>query len=102
MSPRVTGKRGPWLWCHLLQKVEPLKQQHGELGLLTQGQGLGEQLFQFLRVHTFPALNQLAHLSLSHPIQRWDTRVPLAPGALSWGEVVFHTLTQEDPAPLAK
>ena len=33
--------RGLGLWCHLLQKAEPLKQQHGELGLLTQGQGLG-------------------------------------------------------------
>lgn len=45
----------------------------------------------------FPISAQLAPLSPSRPIQCQDARVPLAPGALRRGELVFYILTQEDP-----
>lgn len=40
---------------------------------------------------------ELAPLSSAHAIQGQDTRVPLTPGTLGRGELVFHILTQEDP-----
>lgn len=59
--------------------------------------GCGEQLLQFLRVRTFLAVAPLVPTYQSGPIQCQDTRVPLAPGALRRGQLVFYILTQEDP-----
>lgn len=52
-----------------------------------------EQLLQFLHVHVFLISALLAPLSSSSPIQCQDSRVPLAPGALRRGQLVFYILT---------
>lgn len=57
----------------------------------------GEQLLQFLHVHAFLLPGGLVPISQSGPGQCQDTRVPLAPGALRGGQLVFYILTQEDP-----
>lgn len=57
----------------------------------------GEQLLQLLGIHMLLISAELAPLSSAHSIQGQDTRVPLTPGTLRRGELVFHILTQEDP-----
>lgn len=57
----------------------------------------GEQLLQLLGIRMLLISAELAPLSSAHSIQGQDTRVPLTPGTLRRGELVFHILTQEDP-----
>lgn len=61
----------------------------------------GEQLLQLLHVHAAHAAFLLL-LSWPHPIQGQDAGVPVAPGALRRGELVFHVLTQEHSEGLSR